>query len=176
MDFFVKQVIFWIGSDPPPFFRKLLVYNTKICNEFLDRKWPLGKFSENSSNFGRVCVPNTQLTQTWVGGDASASRLIGDSVVRELSSSPPAMDWEVRLQVSLGSDLWVRMSVTKRAFADLTDVTLTDEDTNSILTDNANRAMQWCNLVVRKSYLVRKSYIVRKSYFVKKVIVWEKVI
>ena len=56
MDFFVKQVIFWIGSDPPPPFRKF---------------------------------PNTQLTQTWVGGDASAFRLIGDSVVRELSSSPP---------------------------------------------------------------------------------------
>ena len=27
-------------------------------------------------------------------------------------------------------------------FANLTDVTLADEDTNSILTDNANRAMQ----------------------------------
>ena len=27
-------------------------------------------------------------------------------------------------------------------FADLTDVTLADEDTNSILTDNANRAIQ----------------------------------
>ena len=107
MDFFVKQVIFWIGSAPP--FQKF---------------------------------PNTQLTQTWVGGDASAFRLTGDSVVRELSSSPPAMDWEVRLQVSLGSDLWVRMSVTKRAFADLTDVTLADEDTNSILTDNVKRAIQ----------------------------------
>ena len=28
------------------------------------------------------------------------------------------------------------------AIADLTDVTLADEDTNSILTDNANRAIQ----------------------------------
>ena len=35
---------------------------------------------------------------------------------------------------SLGPD------VTKRAFADLTDVT--DEDTNSILTDNVHRAIQ----------------------------------
>ena len=51
-----------------------------------------------------------------------------------------------RTQVNLGSDLWVRMSVrpsvTPRPFADLTDVTLADEDTNSILTDNANRAIQ----------------------------------
>ena len=31
---------------------------------------------------------------------------------------------------------------TLRACADLTDVTLADEDTNSILTDNANRAIQ----------------------------------
>ena len=41
------------------------------------------------------------------------------------------------------SDLWVRFSLTELArFADLTDVTLADEDTNSILTDNANRAFQ----------------------------------
>ena len=45
-------------------------------------------------------------------------------------------------QVYLGSDLWVRVSLTKRGFANLTDVTLADEDTNSILTDNANRAIQ----------------------------------
>ena len=44
-----------------------------------------------------------------------------------------------RTQVSLGSDLWVRFSVTEPPFADLIDVTLADEDTNSILTDNANR-------------------------------------
>ena len=31
---------------------------------------------------------------------------------------------------------------TERPFADLTDVTLADEITNSILTDNANRAIQ----------------------------------
>ena len=51
--------------------------------------------------------------------------------------------------MSLGSDLWVRFSETKYVFmyvcipfADLTDVTLADEDTNSMLTDNANRAIQ----------------------------------
>ena len=43
-----------------------------------------------------------------------------------------------RTQVSLGSDLWVRLSLRPRRFADLTDVTLVDEDTKSILTDNAN--------------------------------------
>ena len=36
---------------------------------------------------------------------------------------------------SLGPD--VRPSLTARGFADLTDVTLADEDTNSELTDNA---------------------------------------
>ena len=44
-------------------------------------------------------------------------------------------------QVNLGSDLWVRMSLTD-VWLDLTDVTLADEDTNSILTDNVNRAIQ----------------------------------
>ena len=34
------------------------------------------------------------------------------------------------------------LSLTLRPFADLTDVTLADKDTNSILTDNANRAIQ----------------------------------
>ena len=34
------------------------------------------------------------------------------------------------------------MSVTNRPCVDLTDVTLADEDTNSILTDNANWAIQ----------------------------------
>ena len=33
-------------------------------------------------------------------------------------------------------------SLTELPCADLTDVTLADEDTNSILTDNANRAIQ----------------------------------
>ena len=45
-----------------------------------------------------------------------------------------------RTQVSLGSDLWVLMSLTPRRFADLTDVTLADEDSNSIPTDDVNRA------------------------------------
>ena len=34
------------------------------------------------------------------------------------------------------------MSLSLRPCADLTDATLADEDTNSILTDNANRAIQ----------------------------------
>ena len=69
-----------------------------------------------------------------------------------------------RTQVSLGSDLWVRVSLTHSLtdtpFADLTDVTLADGDTNPILTDDANRTFQsnvamqvtqpgskWCHLV-----------------------------
>ena len=40
------------------------------------------------------------------------------------------------------SDLWVQVSLTHTPFADLTDVTLADEDTNSILIDNANRSIQ----------------------------------
>ena len=50
-----------------------------------------------------------------------------------------------RTQVNLGSDLWVRMSVREwvsNVCADLTDVTLADDDTNSILADNAKRAIQ----------------------------------
>ena len=47
-----------------------------------------------------------------------------------------------RTQVNLGSDLWVRMSITMPPCWDLTDVTLDDEDANSILTDNAKRAIQ----------------------------------
>ena len=46
-----------------------------------------------------------------------------------------------RTQVSPGSDLWVLMSVTHRLFADLTDVTLADEDSNLIPTDDVNRAI-----------------------------------
>ena len=41
----------------------------------------------------------------------------------------------------MGSDLWVCMSVTERPFVDLTDMTLADEDTDPIQTDNANRAI-----------------------------------
>ena len=36
----------------------------------------------------------------------------------------------------------VSHSLSPRGFADLTEVTLADEDTNSILTDSANRAIQ----------------------------------
>ena len=36
----------------------------------------------------------------------------------------------------------VRPSVRPTPFVDLTDVTLADEDTNSILTDNVNRAIE----------------------------------
>ena len=42
--------------------------------------------------------------------------------------------------MSLGSDLWVLMSVTDY-FADLTDVTLADEDSNSIPTDGVTKAI-----------------------------------
>ena len=48
-------------------------------------------------------------------------------------------------QVNLGSDLWVRMSVrtsVQDLWLDLTDVTLADEDTNLIMNDNANWAIQ----------------------------------
>ena len=47
-----------------------------------------------------------------------------------------------RTQVSLGSDLWIQVSLTQPLVADFTDVTLADEDANSILTDNSNRAIQ----------------------------------
>ena len=44
-------------------------------------------------------------------------------------------------------------SQTESPFADLTDVTLADEITNSILTDNANRAIQGialhCNVAMQ---------------------------
>ena len=50
-------------------------------------------------------------------------------------------DFFYRTQVSLGSDLWVLMSVSARRFADLTDVTLADEDSNSIPTDDVNMAI-----------------------------------
>ena len=45
-------------------------------------------------------------------------------------------------QVNLGSDLWVRISVSERGCWDFTDVTLADEDTNSILADNVKGAIQ----------------------------------
>ena len=46
-----------------------------------------------------------------------------------------------RTQVNLGSDSWVRLSVTN-VWLDLTDVTLADEDTKSKPTDDAKRAIQ----------------------------------
>ena len=55
--------------------------------------------------------------------------------------------------MSLGSDLWVlmsvRQSVSPRGFVDLTDVTLADDDSNSIPTDDVNgqsQAMCQCKL------------------------------
>ena len=47
---------------------------------------------------------------------------------------------------SMGSSLSNKL--TERPFADLTDVTLADEDTNPILTDNAKRTFQG-NLATR---------------------------
>ena len=48
--------------------------------------------------------------------------------------------------MSLGSDLWVlmsvRQSVSPRGFVDLTDKTLADEDSNSIPTDDVNGQSQ----------------------------------
>ena len=41
----------------------------------------------------------------------------------------------------LGSDKWVWMSVSYTPFADSTDLTLADDDNNSITTDDANRAI-----------------------------------
>ena len=44
----------------------------------------------------------------------------------------------------LWSDVWVLASVITLSYlvADLTDVTLADEDTNSILTDKVNKTIQ----------------------------------
>ena len=49
-----------------------------------------------------------------------------------------------RTQVSLvrSMDPSLYNSLTKRPFEDLTDVTLADEDTDPILTDNAEKAIQ----------------------------------
>ena len=58
-----------------------------------------------------------------------------------------------RIQVSLRSDLWVRFSITEwLTFWKLTDVTLADEDTNPILTDDANRTFQG-NVVMQVTQL-----------------------
>ena len=45
-------------------------------------------------------------------------------------------------QVYLGSDLWVRVSLsTSLTLVDLTDVSLVDEDANPVLVDRTNRAI-----------------------------------
>ena len=63
-----------------------------------------------------------------------------------------------RTQVYLGSDLWVQVSQTKSCLVDLIDVTLVDEDTNSILADDTNRAIPGnMEMQVRQSYLVISS-------------------
>ena len=41
--------------------------------------------------------------------------------------------------MSLGSGLWVSVSLRPRALVDFVDVTLADDDTNSILADDANK-------------------------------------
>ena len=46
-----------------------------------------------------------------------------------------------RTQVYLESILWVQVSLSTRLCADLTDVTLADKDSNSIPTDDVNRAI-----------------------------------
>ena len=47
----------------------------------------------------------------------------------------------VQCTLYMGYDLWVLVSLSDRGFADLTDVTLADEDTNSIPTDYANKTI-----------------------------------
>ena len=90
------------------------------------------------------------LRSGWFHADIAA---IVNEIVPLKGCSTPWVRAFYRTQVNLGSDLWVRMFVRPRPLWNLTDVTLADEDTNSILTDNANRAiqgnvaMQWCNLV-----------------------------
>ena len=46
-----------------------------------------------------------------------------------------------RTQVSLGSGLWVPVYIHPRALWNIADVTLADDDTNSMLADDANRAI-----------------------------------
>ena len=47
-------------------------------------------------------------------------------------------------------------SLTETPFADLTDVTLADEDTNSILADNDNRAIQGNVAMQQQRHLMSK--------------------
>ena len=69
---------------------------------------------------------------------------VGKSTTTNQLTPSPRLNF-YRTQVSLGSDLWVLVSVRPSltdVCKDLTDVTLADKDTNSILTDNANWAIQ----------------------------------
>ena len=107
------------------------------------------KFATNAS--GAIWWPNLQLLQVMPsGGQMMAKKWC--HVVAKISPSQRVNCWVrcvsvsqyfYRTQVSLGSDLWVRLSQTEWAtLADLTDVTLAGEDINSIPTDNADRAFQ----------------------------------
>ena len=77
------------------------------------------------------------LTQSMLAMFRSLFSALG--VLHSLSSS--SFTCFYRTQVYLGSDLWIQVSLSPRGFADLTDVTLADEDTNSILTNSACRAI-----------------------------------
>ena len=60
---------------------------------------------------------------------------------KKCASNIQRMLYFYRTQVSLGSGLWVPVSVCHRAFWNFADVTLANDDTNSILADDANRAI-----------------------------------
>ena len=79
-----------------------------------------------------------------------------------------------RSQVNLGSNLWVRLSVSLTPCVDLTDVTLADEDTNSIPTDKVNRAIPgksgfvtentWCHKKIRRAQFFFKSLFLLRGF------------
>ena len=76
-----------------------------------------------------------------------------------------------RTQVYLGSDLWVRVPETMSPCVDLTDVTLVDEDTKSIPTDDVKgqslvMCAAQCALIVMKAMgqLQATLYIVCLQY------------
>ena len=69
---------------------------------------------------------------------------IGD-IIKVPSALRESLTIFYRTQVSLGSDLWVLISLTQSIqdyVADLTDVTLAYEDSNSIPTDDVNEQYQ----------------------------------
>ena len=114
--------------------RKLKV-NTRHLHVI--RSWP-DKWSDLKHNCPRIFPNNDPEHGIALRFDIRFdSRLVATTL--PVHQSPLTI---YRTQVNLGSDLWVRMSVRHRRFGDLTDVTLADEDTNSILTDNANRSIQ----------------------------------